>query len=257
MLLTYKDESFKVFFIFYKCVQNEKVLILFLSKVTMGENLKMETFINFVKKVEFIIFLLQEYFNRIVLLKGKIDHLLSTSKQKLKGPPMNCGRCFILNTKDNLGRFDPKSNKGTFFGYFKASKAYRVYNSIQVRFNDSGDIQDKVRIRSTFKDQAQVALLSKLEPKNVEEAPIDKGWIKESIHFNETFAFVARLEVICILLSFVAHYIKWMLSVLFLNGIINEEVYVKQPLGFESDAFSNHVFKLKKSLYGLKQAPHA
>ncbi|RDX95219.1 hypothetical protein CR513_22285, partial [Mucuna pruriens] len=41
----------------------------------------------------------------------------------------------------------------------------------------------------------------------------------------------------------------------FLNGIINEEIFVKQPPDFESDTFSNYVFKLKKALYGLKQAP--
>jgi len=41
----------------------------------------------------------------------------------------------------------------------------------------------------------------------------------------------------------------------FLNGIINEEVYVEQPPGFEDHQHPNHVYKLKKALYGLKKAP--
>ena len=43
----------------------------------------------------------------------------------------------------------------------------------------------------------------------------------------------------------------------FLNGFINEEVYVAQPPGFIDFAKPNYVYKLKKALYGLKQAPEA
>ena len=38
----------------------------------------------------------------------------------------------------------------------------------------------------------------------------------------------------------------------FLNGFIEDEFYVEQPLGFENFDFPNYVFKLSKTLYGLK-----
>jgi hypothetical protein len=44
---------------------------------------------------------------------------------------------------------------------------------------------------------------------------------------------------------------------IFLNGYINEEVYVEKPPVFKDDKKPNHVYKLKKALYGLKQAPRA
>jgi len=43
----------------------------------------------------------------------------------------------------------------------------------------------------------------------------------------------------------------------FLNGFIYEEVFVKQPPGFEDLKHPDYVYKLKKSMYGLKQAPRA
>jgi hypothetical protein len=83
----------------------------------------------------------------------------------------------------------------------------------------------------------------------------------EGFDFEETYAPVARLEAIRILLAYAcAHNIKlYQMDVksTFLNGYINESVYVEQPPSFEDDKKPDHVYKLKKALYGLKQAPKA
>jgi len=84
---------------------------------------------------------------------------------------------------------------------------------------------------------------------------------EEGIDYEETFAPIARIEAIRILVAFAAHMeIKlYQMDVksAFLNGYLKEEVYVMQPPGFENCEFPNHGFKLSKTLYGLKQAPRA
>jgi hypothetical protein len=91
---------------------------------------------------------------------------------------------------------------------------------------------------------------------------VEKGYAKVTcLDFEETFAPVARLESICILLTYVAHHSfkLYQMDVKsdILNGPIKEEVYMEQPPGFEDDRYPDHVCKLSKALYGLKQAPRA
>ncbi|KAK2378545.1 putative mitochondrial protein [Trifolium repens] len=83
----------------------------------------------------------------------------------------------------------------------------------------------------------------------------------EGLDFDETFAPVARLEAVRLLLG-VACILKFKLYQMdvksaFLNGYLQEEVYVEQPKGFVDTKYPDYVYKLKKALYGLKQAPRA
>ena len=79
---------------------------------------------------------------------------------------------------------------------------------------------------------------------------------EEGIDFEETYAPVARLKAIRILLAFfVSQSVKLFqmdVKSVFLNGYIKEEVYVEQPPGFEDHKYPDHVFKLTKALYDLK-----
>jgi hypothetical protein len=83
----------------------------------------------------------------------------------------------------------------------------------------------------------------------------------EGLDFEEMYAPVARLEAIRMFLAYAAHHdfklYQMDVKSTFLNGRIQELVYVKQPPGFEDPKFPNHVFKLQKALYGLKQALRA
>jgi hypothetical protein len=88
---------------------------------------------------------------------------------------------------------------------------------------------------------------------------VAKGYSQvEGLDFGETFALVARLEAIRLLLAYSSlNDIKlYQMEVKsdFLNGEINELVYVEQPPGFKDSRNPNHVYRLKKALYGLKQA---
>ncbi|GJX30411.1 retrovirus-related pol polyprotein from transposon TNT 1-94 [Tanacetum coccineum] len=293
-------------------------------------------------------------------------------------------KCYILNTKDYLTKFDPKSYEGVFLGYSQNSKAYIILNkhtrkieeSLNVTFDETpppsktsplvdDDIDEEEAIREiekknlennvedetleidkivnikesrnhplenvignlnqrTLRSQAQnqsnfYCFISTIEPKNVNEALGDESWIvamqeelnqfiandvwelvpqpknmtiigtkwvfrnkldengivsrnkarlvaqgynqQEGIDYDETYALVARLESIRILLAYACaldfKLFQMDVKSAFLNGFINEEVYVAQPPGFIDFQKPDHVYKLKKALYGLKQAPKA
>ncbi|KAJ9557457.1 hypothetical protein OSB04_012071 [Centaurea solstitialis] len=319
--------------------------------------------------------------------------------------------CYILNNKDNLGKFDSKSDDGIFLGYSSISKTYRVFNkrrqtieeTIHVKFDESenpipptditppplinatpisqitppepdqptnsedfsqttvsepsptnllpdpssneastsGQVYQPPALRWTkdhpidqvlgnpssgVKTRRQagnvclyVNFISENEPKEIDDALRDPAWVsamqeelaefirnnvwllvprprkrtiigskwifrnkldeigtiirnkarlvaqgyrqEEGIDYDETFAPVARLEAIRLFLAFAAHmnFKVYQMDIknAFLNGKLNEEVYVAQHPGFVDPKFPDHVYKLNKALYGLKQAPRA
>jgi hypothetical protein len=86
---------------------------------------------------------------------------------------------------------------------------------------------------------------------------VAKGYSQvEGMDFDETYAPVARLESIRILLAYVTYHgfklYQMDVKSAFLNGPIKEEVYVEQPPDFEDSEYPNYVYKLSKELYGLK-----
>lgn len=82
---------------------------------------------------------------------------------------------------------------------------------------------------------------------------------KYGIDYWETFAPVARIETVRTILAISAVYdleiIQFDVSTAFLNGIVEEEIFLEPPAGVEVSA--GKCLKLKKALYGLKQAPRA
>ncbi|RVW73427.1 Retrovirus-related Pol polyprotein from transposon TNT 1-94 [Vitis vinifera] len=91
---------------------------------------------------------------------------------------------------------------------------------------------------------------------------VAKGFTQSyGIDYQETFAPVAKLNTVRVLLSLAAN-LDWSLHQLdvknaFLNGDLEEEVYMDIPAGLETTSNFNKVCRLQKSLYGLKQSPRA
>ncbi|GJQ93542.1 putative ribonuclease H-like domain-containing protein [Tanacetum coccineum] len=204
--------------------------------------------------------------------------------------PFGC-HVTIVNTLDNLGKFDGKSDEGFFVGYSLSSKAFRAYNtrtkrieptSIAKALSDSSWVEAMQEELLQFKLQ-QVWILVDLP--NGKKA-IGTKWVfrnkkdergivirnkarlvaqghrqEEGIDYEEVFAPVARIEAIRLFLAYASFmgFLVYQMDVksAFLYGTIKEEVYVTQPPGFKDPDHPDKVYKVVKALYGLHQAPRA
>ncbi|GKB79625.1 retrovirus-related pol polyprotein from transposon TNT 1-94 [Tanacetum coccineum] len=137
-----------------------------------------------------------------------------------------------------------------------------------------GDPKLSVRIRYQIANSCFVScLLSSIEPAFMSQALKDYDWV---IAIQEELDQFTRLKVWRLVPRHKGKTIintKWIfknkkdenrfhvfqmdVKMAFLNGILKEEVYVGQPLGFDRKKYPNHAYALDKALYGLKQAPQA
>ena len=91
---------------------------------------------------------------------------------------------------------------------------------------------------------------------------VAKGYTQTyGIDYQETFALIAKMNTVRVLLSLAANY-NWNLQQFdvknaFLHGELEEEIYMEVPPSYDNNLAAHTVCKLKKALYGLKQSPRA
>ncbi|GJY86022.1 putative ribonuclease H-like domain-containing protein, partial [Tanacetum coccineum] len=170
--------------------------------------------------------------------------------------PFGC-HVTILNTLDNLGKFDGKSDEGFFVGYSLSSKAFRVYNTRTRRVEENlhiGFLENKPMIEGNGpKWLFDIDSLTQ----SMNYVPVAAGTISnESAGTQKELnagTFTQKEEISQ----------DWLHRVIdkkksaFLYGTIEEEVYVTQPPGFKDPDHPDKVYKVLKALYGLHQTTRA
>nr|GEU51525.1 ribonuclease H-like domain-containing protein [Tanacetum cinerariifolium] len=169
----------------------------------------------------------------------------------------------ILNTFDHLGKFKGKVDEGFLVGYFINSKEFRVLNSRTKRvkenlhinmpsLEETGIFDDVYNDREVGAeaDTNNFELSTVVSP--IPTTRVHKDHPKEQIIRDLNLSTQTRR-----VLDFSEENVMMDVKSTFLYVIIEEEVYVCQPPGFEDPHFLNKVYKVEKSLYGLHKAPRA
>ncbi|KAA0056133.1 retrotransposon protein, putative, unclassified [Cucumis melo var. makuwa] len=167
------------------------------------------------------------------------------------------GKIMAKADREYRQKWDARSEQGIFLGYSQNSRAYRVFNNKSMI-----DEEDETSNMSEARTTSTVEVSKADNPSDDLARLVAQGYTQvEGVDFDETFAPVARLEAIRLLLdiSCIQKFKLYQMDVksAFLNGYLNEEVYVAQLKGFVDSEHPKHVYKLSKALYGLKQAPRA
>nr|GEX00171.1 retrovirus-related Pol polyprotein from transposon TNT 1-94 [Tanacetum cinerariifolium] len=153
---------------------------------------------------------------------------------------MFCGQ------NEDLGKLQPNADVGIFVGYAPSRKGYRIYNKRTRR------IMETILVNfDELNEKMALVHISRLVAKGYHQ--------KEGIDFKESFAPVTHIEAIRIFIANAAskniNIYQMDVKTSFLNGDLQEEVFVSQPESLEDPDHPTHVYRLKKALYGLKWAP--
>nr|GEV20775.1 retrovirus-related Pol polyprotein from transposon TNT 1-94 [Tanacetum cinerariifolium] len=205
----------------------------------------------------------------------------------------------VQDRGETSSRHVDTSNMHTFYQRHPSEHCWTKDHPLeQVIGNSSQSVRTRRQLESDGEMCMFTLTVSRTEPKNIKEAMADSAWIesmqeelhqkwlwknkrdeentvictksclvakgyaqKEGVNFEESFAPVARLEVVRLFIAYAAHksFTVYQIDVKtsFLYGPLKEEVYVNQPDGFVDPYHRDKVYHLKKALYRLKQAPKA
>ncbi|RVW91763.1 Retrovirus-related Pol polyprotein from transposon RE1 [Vitis vinifera] len=157
-------------------------------------------------------------------------------------------------------KLDKKAELGVFIGYSNSSKAYRIFQpqngKILIKFEE---VEKDDKWIEAMKEELR--MIEKNDTWELVDKPQHRKVIGVKWVYRTKLNADARLDTIRMLLALTAQkgWKTYQLDVIFtfLNGYLQEEIYVEQPKGFQVKGQKEKVYLLKKGLYGLNQAPRA